>query len=563
MAGDLIYAYRVLQLPLLDADGAYIGRIEDILLTSGRRGEPPIVLGFVATAQRRRIFVNAARVASLESEGARLRSWDVDLNPFKQREGELLVSKDLLDKRISDETVSDIALRPTPDKASTWAVAKVRLAKRTTLRRRPSYRVVDWDEVPQLFATSEVAAEAARLRDMHPTDVAQLVRNLPLAQRAQLAEAMEDERLADLLEELPEAEQLRMIEGLDLDRLVGVLEEMEYDDAADLLAEMTGERRTQVLAAMDEDDAGTLRRLLSYGEGTAGGLMNPDVIILGPTATVAEALARIREPEWLVSVAAQVFVTQPPWVPPTGRFLGVAHFQRLLREAPGLELSRCIEQQPGVPPDTDRARGRGAPGRLQPPRPPGVRRAATAARRDHGGRRARPHAAGRLAAAPAADRQSRREAPRGPHDAPPRPPVGHRRALRPRRIRRVLRGHRPHHRHRPLPRIAVGRHRDVDRLERAHPWPPPVRPVRPFSLCCSPSSSRCKPHTPRPLILLAQNRQEERDRTQLEFDRNIYERTKFGHGVPGQGDRRHPPGHGRRRDERGPRRSHRAAHQGA
>src|SRR5262245_6851622 len=29
-----------------------------------------------------------------------------------------------------------------------------------------------------------------------------------------------------------------------------------------------------------------------------------------------------------------------------------------------------------------------------------------------------------------------------------------------------------------------------------------------------------------PLILLAQNRQEARDRTQVEFDRNIYERTK-------------------------------------
>ena len=137
MAGDLIYAYRVMQLPLLDADGSIIGRLEDILLTSGARGEPPIVLGFVATAQRRRIFVNAARIAGLESDGARLRSWDVDLNPFKQRPGELLVSKDLLDKQVGEETVSDIALRPTPTKASTWEVAKVRLAGATTLRRRP------------------------------------------------------------------------------------------------------------------------------------------------------------------------------------------------------------------------------------------------------------------------------------------------------------------------------------------------------------------------------------------------------------------------------------------
>jgi CBS domain-containing protein len=352
VAGDLIYAYRVLQLPLLDADGAFIGRLVDIVLAPGPAGNAPIVLGFVATAQRRRIFVNAARVVSLDADGARLRSWDLDLAPFHRRAGELLVSKDLLDRRLGDETVSDIALRPTPGKISTWEVAKVRLGRRSPLRRRQSFRVVDWDEVMPIFATSEVAAEVARLRDMHPSDVAHLVRNLPLTQRKQLAEAMEDERLADLLEELTEAEQLRLIEGLDLERLVDVLEEMEYDDAADLLAEMPGEQRTRVLEAMDADDAGTLRRLLSYGEGTAGGLMNPDVIVVGPTSTVAEALARIREPDWLVSVAAQVFVTQPPWVPPTGRYLGVVHFQRLLREAPGLELGQCLVHEPSVPPDT-------------------------------------------------------------------------------------------------------------------------------------------------------------------------------------------------------------------
>jgi flagellar motility protein MotE (MotC chaperone) len=355
MAAELIYAFRVMRLPLLDAGGATIGRLEDIVVIPGRADTAPRVVGFVAMSQRRRIFVNAGRVGTLDGDGARLRSWDVDLNPFKPKVGELLIGRDLIDKRIGDETVSDVALRPAGDGRQTWwEIAKVRLARGSMLRRRPSYRLLDVDEIPALFASEpggEMAAEAARLRDMHPSDVAGIVRALPLAQRKQLAEAMDDERLADLLEELPEAEQLRIIEGLDLDRMINVLEEMEYDDLADLLVEMPGEQRSRILAAMDDEDADVMRRLLSYTEGTAGALLTPDIIILGPTATVAEALAQIRDPEWLVSIAAQVFVVNPPYKPPTGTYLGVVHFQRLLRELPSTELRHCLELEPTITPD--------------------------------------------------------------------------------------------------------------------------------------------------------------------------------------------------------------------
>jgi CBS domain-containing protein len=355
MAGELIYAFRIMRLPLLDAGGAVIGRLDDIVVIPAVRGGNPRVLGFVATSQRRRIFVNANRLHSLDGEGARLRSWDVDLNPFKPRAGELLVGRDLIDRKVGDESISDVALRANNDgKQNYWELSKVRLARRSLMRRRPSYRLIDVDEVPELFpavAGAEMAAEVARLRDMHPSDVAGVVRALPLAQRKQLAEAMDDERLADLLEELPEAEQLRIIEGLDIERLVNVLEEMEYDDLADLLAEMPGEQRTRVLEAMDVEDADVMRRLLAYEDGTAGSLLTPDIIVMGPTATVAEALAEIRDPEWLVSIAAQVFVVQAPYKPPTGQYLGVVHFQRLLREPPSMELGRCVEPEPTITPD--------------------------------------------------------------------------------------------------------------------------------------------------------------------------------------------------------------------
>jgi CBS domain-containing protein len=355
MAGEEIYAFRVVRLPLLDAGGSEIGKIVDIVLVPGRPGTPPRVVGFVATSQRRKIFVNSARVAGVDNDGVRLRSWDVDLHPFKRRPGEKLIAAELIDRTVRGETVSDIGLREVEDgRVRRWEVATIRLARRNSLRRRSNFRLADWHEVPELWAApSEAAAEAARLRDMHPSDVAAVVRALPLSQRRQLAAAMDDERLADLLEELPEEEQLRLIEGLDLDRVVDVLDEMEYDDLADLLNEMPLQQRTAILEAMDEDEAEVVSRLLSYEEATAGGMLTPEIIILGPDDTVAEALAQIRDPDWTPSIASQVFICQPPLRPPTGRYLGTVFMQRLLREPPSMELSRCIAQvaivRPGTP----------------------------------------------------------------------------------------------------------------------------------------------------------------------------------------------------------------------
>ena len=109
MAGDLIYAFRVMRLPLLDAGGAAIGQIDDIVVVPAGGHGAPRVVGFVAASQRRRIFVNAARIGDLGSEGAQLRSWDVDLNPFKAKPGEILLGRDVIDHRVGEETVSDVA----------------------------------------------------------------------------------------------------------------------------------------------------------------------------------------------------------------------------------------------------------------------------------------------------------------------------------------------------------------------------------------------------------------------------------------------------------------------
>jgi Mg/Co/Ni transporter MgtE len=68
-------------------------------------------------------------------------------------------------------------------------------------------------------------------------------------------------------------------------------------------------------------------------------------VILAPQATVADALARIRDADLPVPIASQVFVCRPPLETPTGRYLGVVGVQHLLREAPSKPLVRCLDEE--------------------------------------------------------------------------------------------------------------------------------------------------------------------------------------------------------------------------
>jgi CBS domain-containing protein len=350
VTGRPLYVSRILRLPLVSADGAAIGKIDDIVLLSGSVALAPRVIGFVALHQRRRIFVNAARVGELTPEGVRLRSGNVDVRRFQQRPGELR-ARELLDRRAGDAFVVDLAIEPIAGQPSAWHLASVALGRRRGLRGTRNPRIVPWTDLSELFAMAPIARAAAELRDMHPSDAAQRVRDMPAARRTQLAAVMEDEHLAEVLQELPEDEQVTIIEALDVERAASVIEYMEPDDAADLLGELPEDERTEILAAMDDEEATPLRRLLTYAKSTAGGLMTSDPVILASGSTVADALAAVRDPDLEVALAAQVFLVEPPTSTPTGRFLGVIGFQRLLREPPWTSLDDCVDDMEFITPD--------------------------------------------------------------------------------------------------------------------------------------------------------------------------------------------------------------------
>ena len=343
-----VFTSRLKGRPLVDSDGLLIGRVSDVVLLPQVGDEPPRALGLVVALRRRSIFVGFGRIGELSIDGAHLLGGTVDLDPFTQRTGEIMASG-LYGRHAAGGIVADVAIVQS-DPRPGWEVSAVAIRRGLVLRSR-SPEIVPWQDAKELFDAGPVAEQLTSLREMEPADLAAAVGRMPAARRGQLAAALDDEELADLLEELPEQDQVRLLDSLELERSADVVEEMQPDDAADLLAEMPAEQRERLLLAMRSVQADELRRLLLYDAKTAGGLMTSQPLIFTPDTPVAEVLARVRDKAQPATLAAQVYVCEPPAMTPTGRYLGSVGFQRLLRRAPSTSIGECVEARLFVRPE--------------------------------------------------------------------------------------------------------------------------------------------------------------------------------------------------------------------
>ncbi len=357
-----MFVSRIQSLPILDRGGDQVGKVRDVVVQNRTQLRPPRVKGLVAELfARRRVFLPMERVHSIDTQQIII-SGVINTRRFERRDGELLVVGDLFDKQVARvgtselATIYDVAINQ--PRTHEWAVSEVALKEPSP--RRPFGRghvvIVSWRDVPDFFIESRQENEQliARLTDMKPADVARELHDLSPERRAEVVQALEDDVLAEALEELPEAEQVSVIASLDTERAADVLEEMDPDDAADLIAELDDETAETILGRMQPEDAEDVRTLLTYDAATAGGLMTPEPVILAPDATVADALALMRQEEISSALAALALVVRPPLETPTGRYLGAVHIQRLLREAPSLLAANLVDNDiEPLAPDAD------------------------------------------------------------------------------------------------------------------------------------------------------------------------------------------------------------------
>ncbi|MEY2847828.1 MAG: hypothetical protein RI885_493 [Actinomycetota bacterium] len=349
-----MFVARLVGCSVFDPNGDRVGRVRDAVVVYRSTQSPRVVGLVVEVPGKRRVFLSIGRVTSIGS-GQIITTGLINLRRFEQRGGEVRVLAEILGRRMNfvdgtgSATIEDVSIEEVD--TGEWQVSELFL-------RRPKPNASPFSKGQTTFAKwtdvrdTSVAGEAqsatqllATYEDLLPADLANALLDLPEQRMLEVAEELSDERLADVLEEMPESDQVGILNQLEDDRAADVLDQMQPDDAADLIAQLSDERGEVLLDLMQPEEADDVRMLLAYAPDTAGGLMTTDPIIVSADATVAEGLALIRRHELAPALGAAVCVTLPPYEPPTGRFLGMVHFQRMLRYPPNERLGTLLDQK--------------------------------------------------------------------------------------------------------------------------------------------------------------------------------------------------------------------------
>lgn len=175
-----------------------------------------------------------------------------------------------------------------------------------------------------------------------PAERADALRRLSPSELAGLFTRLGDEALADLLAELDAHDAARLIAKLSRAQAADLLEEMAPDDAVEVVAELAPAQAEAVLIEMEPTDARDVRALLAYPEDSAGRLMTPDFIALGPELSANEAMIVLRTIAEQVETIYYSYVTDPA----TDRLLGVLSLHRLVLARPTTPIGELMVTDP-------------------------------------------------------------------------------------------------------------------------------------------------------------------------------------------------------------------------
>jgi sporulation protein YlmC with PRC-barrel domain/CBS domain-containing protein len=318
--------------PVIDNTGSRAGKVREVTLAPQENSS--LVMGFVIKTQQGDRLVPATAV-SLINHGLHITTPADEWTPYGGGEGLLLLERDLLDQQIIDVhgrkvvRVNDVDIHEeSGDGHIILKIGAVDVGARGAMRRllkgvvpaaalhllleKIPPRMIPWEFVDLIEIDParrvKLKISLARLAQLHPADIADIVEELAPAEREAIFETLDDGVAAETLEEIDPKMQVSILSSLDSDRAADIVEEMDPDAAADLLGDMHPDDSQEILTEMEPEERAEVTELMTFHDNTAAGRMTTDYMALTAGAKVEDAIEMLRNFEGGVESVSTIFI---------------------------------------------------------------------------------------------------------------------------------------------------------------------------------------------------------------------------------------------------------------
>jgi magnesium transporter len=306
--------------PVYDSSGKLAGHVREVALSP--RDDAGRISDLIVKTPEGDRLLPARAVADVNGRAIKAKGTASEWPPLVSSQRFLLLGRDLLDQQIIDVKgrkvvrVNDVDLRLEASNGSLRIkIGQVNVGLRGAIRRllkgvaprvavealasRMPERAIPWEAV-DLIETDparrvHLKLEYDRLSKLHPADIADILEELAPAEREAVFESLDEGVAAEALEEIDPKLQVELMSSIDSDKAADIVEEMDPDAAADLLADLPVETSEEILEEMEPEERKEVSELLEFAENTAAGRMTTEYLAMPPDATVAEAIAKLRQ----------------------------------------------------------------------------------------------------------------------------------------------------------------------------------------------------------------------------------------------------------------------------
>lgn len=330
----MIYFTELQNLPMYGVKGEYLGRLEDMCVDPSQN--PTRVASYLVRTPKKKIqCITHEQIQSISVRAGQTSVTREEVRCYAPDEGMIHIKKDVLDQQIIDVNnrkvvrVNDVDFEIQPSNGHTeLRIIEVSVGLAAAVRRllqgamaKHNIRLITnllptrtilWEFVNLIESDParrvKLRISYARLAELHPADIADILEDLSHNEQKALIESLDDETAAQALSEIPTKMQADLLESIPPEKAADIVEEMPPDEAADVLNQLPPETSAELLADMEKEEAKEVGRLLGFEENTAGAIMTTEYVVVQDSASVAGAIEALKNFEGPIEAVHMIYL---------------------------------------------------------------------------------------------------------------------------------------------------------------------------------------------------------------------------------------------------------------